>query len=99
MIRLLMIIWSRGLDCDEEWGRVAGENRNENVARILRVSLKDKKEMRSSEDIGSDMHWLLTIYWDTRFRSSGHVMRREDESSMKIIMTAEVCTNTRELTN
>src|SRR6218665_1408727 len=81
-------VWSRGLDSDKERGRATGENRNENAAVDTGVSLKDKKRKEVIK-----RRWVACItdkIREARLRWYGHVMRREDENSTKIIMTAEV---------
>ena len=77
-----------GLDSDKERGRATGENRNENAAVDTGVSLKDKKRKEVIK-----RRWVACItdkIREARLRWYGHVMRREDENSTKIIMTAEV---------
>ena len=56
---------------------------------ILGVSLKDKKRnevIRKTPGVA----FITDKIREARLRWNGHVMRREDENSMKRIMTAEV---------
>ena len=66
---------------DKERGRVTAENRNEKLRWILGVSLKDKKNnevIRKTLGVAciTDKIREARLY-------GGHVMRREDENSMK----------------
>ena len=64
-------------------------HRNENAARILGISLKDKKRNK----VIRKSLWVACIadkIREARLRWYGHAMRREDENSMKRIMMAEV---------